>query len=295
MNALWNTKCPQSYRIASTPKTDYHFLHKDINVNVAIAGGGITGITAAYMLKKQGVTVAVIEAGRILQGTTGNTTAKLTSQHSLIYDKIKRYMGKEKARQYAEANETAIRTVEHIIKSEGIDCDFHREPAYTFTFMDSYIQKIADEAGTAASLGIKASYIENTPLPFKVKAAVRFDDQAGSGSYIFENTRVTDINEGNPCTVVTDRGSKVTADNAVIASHFPCYDGLGFYFARMYPERSYAIGAGVKERFPGGMYITAEDPAKSIHSQEIENEEILIISGEHHKTAQTVQAARGAM
>lgn len=120
MNALWNTKCPQSYRIASTPKTDYHFLHKDINVNVAIAGGGITGITAAYMLKKQGVTVAVIEAGRILQGTTGNTTAKLTSQHSLIYDKIKRYMGKEKARQYAEANETAIRTVEHIIKSEGI-------------------------------------------------------------------------------------------------------------------------------------------------------------------------------
>ncbi len=292
---------PESYWMASTAKTNYQALEEDMKVDVAIVGGGITGITSAYLLKREGVSVAVIEADKILQGTTGHTTAKITSQHSLIYNRIKNYMGEERARQYAEANEAAISTISGLIKHEGIDCDFQWEPAYTFTLTDSYIQKVADEASTAAALGLKASYAESIPLPFKVKGAVRFDDQArfhprkyllalaekieGGGSYIFEHTRVVDINEGNPCTVVTKQGKKVTAGNVIIASHFPCFDGMGFYFARMYPERSYALAVKVKEKFPGGMYITAEDPAKSVRSQEHGNEELLIIAGEHHKTA----------
>lgn len=292
---------PQSYWIASTEATNYPALDRDIKVDVAIVGGGMVGITAAYMLKKEGLKVAVIEADRILQGTTGHTTAKITSQHSLIYNRIKSYMGEEKAKQYADANEAAISTISNLIKDEGIECDFHREPAYTFTFVDSYVQKIADEASTASGLGIKASFVESIPLPFKIKAAVRFEDQArfhprkyllalaktieGDGSYIFEHSRVVDINDGNPATLVTKQGKKVTAGNIIIASHFPCYDGMGFYFARMYPERSYSIAVRVKEKFLGGMYITAEDPGRSIRSQEYEGGEMLIIGGEHHKTA----------
>lgn len=292
---------PQSYWVASTDRTNYPALEGDISVDAAVIGGGITGITCAYLLKREGLKVALIEADRILQGTTGHTTAKITSQHSLIYSKIKNYMGEEKARQYAEANETAINTISGLIKQEGIDCDFHWEPAYTYTLTDSYIQKIADEASLAASLGIKASFMEDIPLPFKVKAAVRFDDQArfhprkyllglakkidGDGGAIFEQSRVVDINEGSPCTVITKQGKKVTADNVVIASHFPCYDGRGFYFARMYPERSYILALRIKEKFLGGMYITAEDPGRSLRSQEYEGGELLIVGGEHHKTA----------
>ncbi|KUO76802.1 MAG: (2Fe-2S)-binding protein [Clostridia bacterium BRH_c25] len=292
---------PEPYWLASSGRTNYPALDNDIKVDAAIVGGGMVGITSAYLLKKAGLRVAVIEADRILQGTTGHTTAKITSQHSLIYAKIKNYMGEEKARQYAEANEAAISTISGLIKQEGISCDFHWEPAYTFTLTDSYLQKIADEANVAASLGIKASFIEDIPLPFKVKGAVRFDDQArfhprkyllalagkidGDGSFIFEHTRVADINEGNPGIVITNQGKRITADNVIIASHFPCYDGMGFYFARMYPERSYAMAVKVKEKFLGGMYITAEDPAKSVRSQEHEGEELLIVSGEHHKTA----------
>lgn len=292
---------PESYWIASTERTNYPALESDIKVDVAIAGGGMAGITSAYLLKKAGLRVAVIEADRIIQGSTGHTTAKITSQHNLIYNRIKNYMGEERARQYAEANESAIRTISGLIKNEEVDCDFHWEPAYTFTFADSYIQKIADEASVAESLGIKASYVENIPLPFKVKGAVRFDDQArfhprkyllalagkieGDGSFIFENTRVVDINEGSPCTLITKQGKRVTADNVIIATHFPCYDGRGFYFARMYPERSYALALKVKEKFLGGMYITAEDPGRSIRSQEYDGGELLIITGEHHKTA----------
>ena len=301
MNHIAFKTPPESYWLASTAKTNYPALEEDMKVDVAIVGGGMTGITSAYLLKREGLRVAVIEADRILQGTTAHTTAKITSQHSLIYSRIKNYMGEEKARQYAEANEAAISTISDLIKQEGIDCDFHWEPAYVFTLMDSYIQKIADEANNAANLGIKASFIENAPLPFRVKGALRFDGQArfhprkyllalankieGDGSHIFEHTRVVDINEGNPCTVVTNQGKKVTAGNVIIASHFPCFDGMGFYFARMYPERSYALAVKVKEKFLGGMFITAEDPAKSVRSQEHEGEELLIISGEHHKTA----------
>jgi glycine/D-amino acid oxidase-like deaminating enzyme/nitrite reductase/ring-hydroxylating ferredoxin subunit len=292
---------PESYWLASTDKTNYPVLEQDIKVDVAIVGGGMTGITSAYLLKKEGLRVAVIEADRIIQGTTGHTTAKITSLHSLIYSRIKSYMGEEKARQYADANEAAISTIANLIKHENIDCDFHREPSYTFTLSDSYLQKVADEANTAASLGLKASFIENVPLPFKVKGAVRFDDQArfhprkyllalakkidGDGSFIFEHSRVVDINAGNPSTVITNQGKKITADNVIIASHFPCYDGMGFYFARMYPERSYSLAVKVKEKFLGGMYITAEDPGRSIRSQESGGEEILIVGGEHHKTA----------
>ncbi|MDD4503255.1 MAG: FAD-dependent oxidoreductase, partial [Clostridiaceae bacterium] len=292
---------PESYWLSSTDKTNYPALEKDIKVDAAIIGGGITGITTAYLLKKEGLRVAVIEADRILQGTTAHTTAKITSQHGIIYNKLRNYFGEEKARQYAEANEAAISIISDLIKQENIDCDFHWEPAYIFTLMDSYIQQIADESNTAVSLGIKASFIENIPLPFQVKGAVRFDNQArfhprkyllplakkveGNDSFIFENTRVVDINKGNPCTVITNQGKKVTADNVIIASHFPCFDGMGFYFARMYPERSYSLAVKVKEKFLGGMYITAEDPGRSLRSQEYEGGELLIVAGEHHKTA----------
>ncbi|HPL52701.1 MAG TPA: FAD-dependent oxidoreductase [Bacillota bacterium] len=291
---------PESYWLASSNETNYPDLQQDMKVDAAIIGGGMTGVTSAYLLKKEGLRVAIIEAGRIGQGTSGHTTAKITSLHSLIYSKIKSYMGEEKAKQYAEANEAAIGTISNITKNEGIDCDFHREPSYTFTFEDSYLQKVADEASTAAGLGLKASFTENIPLPFKIKGAVKFDNQArfhprkylsalskkieGGGCFIFENSRVIDIEEGSPGTVITNQGKKVTADNIIIASHFPCFDGMGFYFARMYPERSYLLALKVKEKFPGGMYVTAENPGRSLRSQEYEDGELLLVAGEHHKT-----------
>jgi len=296
------TKVPESYWIASTQKTDYMALNSDIKLDVAIIGGGMAGITSAYLLKKEGLKVAVIEADRILQGTTGHTTAKVTSQHGLIYNKIKSSMGEEKAGLYANANEFAINFIGSLVKEKNIDCDFERESAYIYTGSDDYVQKIMDEADTASSLGIKASYIEKIPLPISVKCGVRFDNQAkfhprkyllalakeipGDGCNIFEKTKVVDIKEGNPCQVITNEGKKVMASNVIIASHFPCYDGLGLYFARMYPERSYVLGIKIKDKFPGGMYINAEEPGRSLRSQRLEDGELILVGGESHKTGQ---------
>ncbi|MCM0648543.1 FAD-dependent oxidoreductase [Clostridium swellfunianum] len=295
------TNNPLSYWIASTPRTDYPVLNQDLKVDSVIVGGGMVGITAAYLLKKQGLNVAVLEADRIVMNTTGHTTAKITSQHGLVYNKYNIEFGEEITRQYAEANEYAIKFMSDLITEEKIDCDFSWQPSYVYTHTTEYADVIKSEADIASKIGIKASYVEELPLPFKVLAAVKFENQAqfhprkyllhlatkihGNGSFIFEGTRAIDVEEGTLVRVKTDSGFTVTADNLIIASHFPFYDGMGLYFTRIYPERSYLMGVRVKEKFPGGMYITAEDPGRSLRSQPFEDGDLVIVGGEHHKTA----------
>lgn len=290
----------EPYWIASIDKTDYPVLKEDITVDVAIVGGGITGITTAFLLKSKGLKVAVIEAGRIAHGTTGHTTAKLTSLHGLKYSKIISKFGEEKARQYAEANESAIHFVADLVKKKNINCDFGWTPSYVYTQSEDYIEKIQNEVEAAERLGIKASFEEKIELPFDVKAAIKFENQAqfhplkyitsiakeipGEGSHIFEFSKVVDVDDGEKCVVVTNNGSKVTASKVIIASHFPCYDGLGMYFARMYAEKSYVLGVKIKDKFPQGTYITAEEPGRSLRSQRYEDGEIILVGGEHHKT-----------
>ncbi len=293
---------PHPYWMASTGSTDYPALEKDVKVDVAIVGGGIVGITAAYLLKREKLTVAVIEADRIVQGATGHTTAKITSQHNLVYSKLIKHLGLEKAQQYADANESAISFIEKLITEKKIECDFSRQSAYVFTQSDKYIQQLQSEVEAAMSLGIKAEYLEQLPLPFKIKAAERFDNQAqfhprkyllalakeipGDGSHIFEQSRAVDFHEDNPCTVITGHGHKVIAKKVIIASHFPVYGSSGYYFARMYPEKSYALGVRINDKFPGGMYISAEEPGRSLRFTPFEDGELVIISGEHHKTGE---------
>jgi len=296
-------KPPQSYWMASVPFPDFEQLKSDTEVDVAIVGGGIVGITSAYMLKQNGLKVAVLEATRILHGTTGHTTAKITAQHDIIYHTIKTKRSEESARQYAEANQAAILAIDSIIRQNNIQCDFSWQPAYVYTQDENYIQKIQDETEAAVSLGFAATYLEEIPLPFKVKAALRFDNQAqfhplkyllalanqipGNGSYLFENTRAVDIHTEEGNAITTSTGYRVTAPNIIIASHYPFYDGNGMYFSRIYPDRSYVLGITIKDKYPGGMYITAEDPGRSFRSQPMDGgDELVLVGGEHHKTGQ---------
>ena len=291
---------PGPYWIASTEETNYPKLDQDIEVEVAIIGGGIVGITCAYLLKSEGVKVAVIEADRILQGTTGHSTAKITSQHGLIYARLKNQVGEGLAQQYADANEQAIRLVSDTVDELKIDCDFGWRSAYVYTQSEKYLQDIEDEVEAALSLGIKASYLDKIPLPFDVKAAERFDGQAqfhpveylqilaskipGNGSYIFEQTQAINIGDNGSPMVVTRQGNTIRAEKIIIASHYPFFDGGGLYFSRIYQEKSYIVGVKIKEKFPEGMYITAENPARSLRSQKYEDGELVLLAGEHHKT-----------
>lgn len=290
---------PNSYWIKSTAESNYPQLEKDISVDVAIVGGGIVGISAAYLLMKEGLKVAVVDANRILHGTTGHSTAKITSQHALIYAKLKKEMGEELAHQYAEANEKAIHLIANIAEENKIDCDFAWRSAYVYTQSQQMIKAIEDEARVASALGIKASILEEIPLPFPVKGALRFEGQAQfhplkylkalaqkvteQGSYIFENTTAVNI-LGDPSAILTRDGKKITAEKIIIASHYPFFDGGALYFSRIYTEKSYILAIRLQEKFPEGMFITAEDPARSLRSQSDPDGELVLVAGENHKT-----------
>jgi glycine/D-amino acid oxidase-like deaminating enzyme/nitrite reductase/ring-hydroxylating ferredoxin subunit len=295
-------KPPISYWISSTEKTNYPSLNEDIKVDVAIIGGGIAGIMTGYQLSMEGVKVAILEANKILMGTTGHTTAKLTSQHELIYDKMKTQMGFELAQQYANANETAIKIVEQISAEHNIDCDFSRQDAFCFTQNEENIEKIKNEVDAASDLGISADYVEQIPFHIPIKAAVRFHNQAqyhprkfllplakeivNKGNYIFENSRVVEVEENSELKVITDKGFKVSASKIILASHYPFLNKEGFYFARLYVERDYAVAIRAKEKYPGGMYINAEDPARSLRNLPGQDGELILVVGENHKSGQ---------
>ena len=133
---------PQSYWLASTDPTDYSSLSEDISVDIAIIGAGMAGILCAYLLHKENLSMAVLDAGKILGGTTSHTTAKITSQHGLIYDKLKKQMGFDLAKQYADANENAIKQIKDIIDQHHIDCDYSPQSAYIYAEDENNAEKL---------------------------------------------------------------------------------------------------------------------------------------------------------
>ncbi len=290
-----------SFWIDTTPRTDYPSMPGDVSADVAILGGGITGLTAAVLLKRMGKTVIVVESRRIAEGVTGHTTAKVTSQHRLIYDQLIQKHGENKARLYAEANEAAIDRIESFVNEKSIECDFRRLPAYVYTESKEMVPQLQAEVEAARRVGLPASFMEEAPLPFPVEGAMRFDNQAqfhirkyllalaeempGDGSYLFENTRAIDLNDGEPCTVATDRGF-VTAKDVIIATHVP-FTFKGEFWGKATPQREYGIAARIGETVVSeGMSINAESPTRSVRTASRDGETALIVVGETHKTGE---------
>ncbi len=293
---------PTSLWLATTPDTQYPpLMQDDLQVDVAIIGGGMVGITVAALLNEAGLTVAILEAGRIAQGVTGHTTAKLTSLHTLIYDYLTRHVGEWKAKLYADANQAAIEFVANLVRKRNIACDFTRTPAYTYTLDEEEVKNLEAEEKAAMRLGLPATLTTETSLPFPVQAALRFDNQAcfhprkyllalaqgipNIGNFIFEKTRVLDVEEGEPCVVKTEQGI-LKARDVIIASHFPAID-KALYFARMTPYRSYVLGIRLNKPAPRGMYISSNEPVYSVRSHTADDgSEILLVGGEGHKAGQ---------
>lgn len=259
-------------------------LPGDLQSPAVIIGAGLTGILTAYFLKQAGISSIVLEAGRIGSGQTKHTTAKITSQHGLIYDRLIRTFGKEKALAYAQANEAAIADYEKLTKEKNIACDFVRCPAFLYSKTDDVILK--REAEAAASLGIPASLETESELPFRIAAAVKFDRQArfqplsflaaiAEEVTVYEQTKVLETEEHK---VLTDKGC-VTAEHIVFACHYPFINIPGYYFARMYQNRSYVLALkGIP--VPEGMYYGIDADGLSFRPQGA----ALLLGGGSHRT-----------
>ncbi len=290
---------PVSYWIDSTPETAFPPLEEGLSVDVAILGAGITGLTAATLLKEAGKTVAVLDAKRIVRGVTGYTTAKLTSGHGLVYDRLIKSFGLDGARTYAESNEAAIEHVARWVAERGIECDFERTSNYVYTESESEVEGIQAEVEAAAKVGLPVSFVTETELPYPVAGAIELANQAqfhprkyllplaevipGEGSHVFEQTRALDVRQGDPCRVATDRGT-LEARDVVLATHIPFLD-RGLFFAKAHPYRGYALTVEIDEAAaPAGMYITSTQPSRTIRSiPRAGGGTLLLLGGEGHK------------
>ena len=165
MESLWE----QTWEQPEFPAQD-----GDKNTDVLIIGGGMAGVLCAYQLHCAGVPYVLVEAETICSGITKNTTAKITSQHGLIYDKLISRFGIERAKQYLTANEAALQTYRELCRK--IDCGFEEKAAYTYSLDDR--RKIERELNALEKLGFPAEFVDKLPLPFHVAGAVRFPNQA---------------------------------------------------------------------------------------------------------------------
>ena len=292
---------PISFWLDSTAKTSFPKI-ENVTVDVAIVGAGITGITAAYLLKKAGKTVALIEAEHIAASASGHTTAKVTSLHQLIYANLIDEIGEDKARLYGESNQAGVEFVASTVEREGIDCDFQRNDTYSFAEKKDNLDKVQKEYDAAIKLGLPAHFVSDTTLPFEIAGAVKFTNQAqfhvrkyllhlantipGDGSYIFEDSRVQNVEEGTPCTVSANN-TTLQATKVLLTTHLPIMD-QGLFFAKTYPQRSYIIGAKINpEKAPEGMYIGVGKNYHSIRTTPTEDGELLLlIGGGSHKVGE---------
>lgn len=284
----------------TTQETNYPAWQKDKRqLDVVVAGGGMSGILTAWLMEKEGLTTAVIEKDRIVKNTTGNTTAKLTSQHNLIYDDLIRKHGISTARAYAIANQQAIDDIEAVVRQLEIECDFSHRDAYVFTVDKEKLDDINAEVAAAKKLNLPATFVEHLDLPFKITGAIKFAQQAQfhprkfllavaanyiqEGGTIYEQTEVIDIKLGNPNVLKTKKGD-IKANFIVGATKYPFWR-TKLFEKKTWTKLSYALGVKLKaeKQYPKGMYINAERPVRTIRSHPYDNGQILIFGGESHE------------
>lgn len=286
---------PRSLWVETTPATEYPALQTGVEVDVAVIGAGIAGVMTAFLLKREGRRVALVDAGRILTGATGYTTAKITAGHNLVYAQLRKKFGEEGARTYAAANEAGLELIASLVGELGIECDFERKPNYVYADTESDRDKIRDEVDAARAAGLDASLVTEVPLPYPIVAAVRLENQAqfhprkfllalaetlpGDGSHVFEETRALGVGDG---VVETSRGS-LRARDVVVATQLPFLD-RGLFFAKAHPEMSYAVAARIDERRdPQGMYISTGSTTRSIRTARADDGLLIVLGGEGHK------------
>lgn len=254
----------------------------DIKTDVLIVGGGMAGILCAYMLKKAGVNYVLAEANTVAGGITKNTTAKITLQHGLLYDRLIRTVGIENARGYLDANRRAIAQYRDLC--QVVPCDFEEQDSFVYSTHDRHA--IEREIRALERLGCPATLATDLPLPFHTVGAVQIGGQAqfhplkflygiAKDLNVLEHTKVLEL---APHYALTNRG-KIHAKKIIIATHFPILNKHGGYFLKLYQHRSYVLAL---ENAPNlkGMYVDEAQNGLSFRNYN----GLLLLGGGSHRT-----------
>lgn len=275
MKSVWqtNTKLPEF------PKLD-----KDVKTDVLIIGGGVAGILTAYFLHQNGVKYILVEKDKICSGTTQNTTAKITFQHGLIYQKILKSGGIEAAQKYLNANRLAFDKYAEMCRN--IECDYVTKDNYVYSASDR--KKLESEMDALSKIGYKAELCENLSIPIKTVGAVKFPKQAqfdplkfisaiAGELNIYENTFVREM---VGTTAITDK-CRIKADKVIVTTHFPFINKHGSYFLKLYQHRSYVIALDNAPNV-NGMYVDENHKGMSFRNYE----NLLFVGGGGHRTGE---------
>ena len=273
MDSIWT----RIDKLPSFPK-----LQGDTKTDVLIVGGGMAGILCAYFLQEKGINYLLAEGRTICSGVTKNTTAKITSQHGLIYHKLVKDIGIENTKMYLKANQEALQKYEELCKN--IDCNFEYKPSYVYSL--SHPAKLEEEIKALEKIDFQARLLQTKELPFSTAGAVCFENQAQfhplkfisaivKDLKIYEHTFVKELKEN---IAVTEQGN-IRFEKIIFATHFPIDNKHGMYFLKMYQHRSYVIAlknaADVK-----GMYVDENDKGLSFRNYN----DLLLLGGGSHRT-----------
>lgn len=283
LNSLW---------IATAEKPDFPSLEGELKTDVVIVGGGLAGVLCLKELTDRGVDCVLLEAKTIGSGITENTTAKITFQHGIIYDKLIKTVGRDKAYQYLAANRKALE--KFCGMSEAFPCDFEEKDAYVYSAADR--RKIENETQAYESLGVRAEFVSDIPLPVECVGAVKISSQAqfhplkflfsvAKKLKIYENSKVIEF---MPKKVRCLKGS-VTAEKIIVATHFPIINKHGLYPLKLYQHRSYVVAAKNASDV-NGMYL--EDKENGLSFRNYKN--YLLIGSGGHRTGSKSEGWKAA-
>ena len=289
-----------SYWNMTGEKARYPRLDRSLSTDVLIIGGGIAGITCAYCLAQKGATPVLVEAGALADGTTGNTTGKITVQHGIVYYKLREKYGLKAAKNYAVSQGGALDFVKAAVQRESIDCQLADSTAYVYAENESEWDTLQKEYETAKKIGIQAELLNSMDFPTGNKGLLAYKHQAvfhpvryveglakaatEKGAKIYCNTKAIKLEDGKVKTVQFENDIIVQAKHVVLATQYPFYDGPNLFFTRLYPKRAYGIAVRAKRDWTDGSYINVGDPARSIRTHVESGERILIVVGENHDT-----------
>ena len=282
-------------------------------VDVVVIGGGIAGLTTAFLLSKSGKKVTVIEDGYIGSGETGRTTAHITHALDDRYYDLEHKHGLDGARSAADSHTAAINCIESIVKEENIDCDFERLDGFLFLDRTDRKESLDKELEASHRAGIVATEIvEKAPLQsFNTGPCIRFPNQAQfqplkylrglyhciihNGGQIFTETHVQEVNSDG---IKTIDGFTLKARNIVIATNAPIIDKTSKIYDRQDAYRTYVIGAKIKKgAVPTALYWDTGDQKsenlvapyhyariQKMNNYNSKNYDLLIVGGEDHQT-----------
>ncbi len=294
---------------SSDKKQKFPSLEKNISVDVVVVGGGITGITTAYLLSRSGKKVALVDKGSLHSGETAYTTAFLTSFPDAKLSSIEHKWDIEKVKWVLRSGDESINIIEKISKDENIDCDFKRCPVFIYAINSSHAEDLESESKIARQAGYKFHFKSDSALPFENSGYLELPNQAKfhplkylsklsdvlgkNGVEIYENTLVTNLDDNNDGVVVTtENGNTITAKNAVMATHIT-FGGPLLVQSEIQPYETYVISAEIENKnLPENLYWDTNDPYYYTRIEKTsDGKTILLLGGADHKTGETVNDA----